>query len=134
MLSWKINGSTQAQELVRKAYFLPKASQSRYEREWRDISERSGLGDGAFRITAIHLGMRCPSAVVQAISAMLQDRSDIAIFEIYPRGSSFTLARRRVDIGEILSYGLRLSPTIEFKDVFPAEDDDRPEQPSARER
>lgn len=117
LCEWKLRQSEDAERRVHHTYFLAKAAAWRYEREWREIGEASGIRESAFRVTAIHFGLRCDAAVIQSVVKLLAD-DDVALYDMYPRADTFRLKRRLVDREEIASYGLRVPAAIEFKDVF----------------
>ena len=122
LFEWKLRHSVDAERRVRDTYFFAKAGPWRYEREWREVEEKSGIREAGFRVTGIHFGLQCDAAVIQSVVKLLADDSDVALYSIYPLDDSFRIKRRPVDRDEIGSYGLRAPATIEFKDVFVDDD------------
>lgn len=55
---WKARNDDKAKKRVIDTYFYSKSSEWRYEKEWRDVSEKSGVKGVPFRITALLFGLR----------------------------------------------------------------------------
>jgi Protein of unknown function (DUF2971) len=117
LYEWREKMSPEAKKKVFDSYFLTKASQWRYEREWRDVDDRNGAHPTKYKITAVYLGLRCDPAVLVTIVKLLRNQ-DIELFEIYPRDDSFGLERRAIETEEVAAMGIRSSPYFDFKDVI----------------
>ena len=117
IIAWKSRKSSEAERLIYNTYFYAKASQWRYEKEWRDIRERSDEFPTEFPVTAIYLGMRCDPAVTTCIVKLLSGKQSVVIYEVYPQDDSFRLRRRRADRDEIEACGVRTSPIFFFENV-----------------
>lgn len=124
MIDWKIKGDTSAKDKVIDTYFFSKASQWRYEREWRDLAESAGAGGAPAYVSAVLFGLRCDRTVINAI-VRLHARSDrkVKFYAIRPFDGSFRLRRREIDTEEIESSGVRSPASLEFRDVFVDETD-----------
>ncbi len=118
LLKWKKERSPEAKQRVFDTYFLAKAGAWRYEKEWRDVKETSGPVESEFSVTAIHFGLRCDMAVIQAIVKLYANETDVKIYSIYPGGDSFRLKRSPVDRTYLEASAPRIPSAIEFKDVF----------------
>ncbi len=110
LFEWKFRGSKEAEQRVHNTYFFSKAPQWRYEKEWRDIRDISGVAPTTFRVAAIYFGFRCDGAVVKSIVKLHhteQTKNNVAFYKVYPQDDSFRLKKRRVDREEIQRFGLR---------------------------
>ena len=125
---WKRRGSAEAEQRVRETYYLAKAGPWRYEREWREIEDASGVKESNFSVTAIHFGLQCDSSVMQTVVKLLDRDRDVALYEIYPLEDSFRLKRRSVDRVEIEAYGLHQPAALYFKDIFLNEETESSEE------
>jgi hypothetical protein len=123
LIGWKIEGSSEAERRVHNTYFFAKSSQWKYEKEWRDIGQSSGVvTNRSFHIAAIYFGLRCDQAVITIIVKLFSGEKDITFFQIYSLNDSFSLKRREVDRGEVEACGLiRGSPALTFKDFVQLE-------------
>jgi hypothetical protein len=118
LINWKFKASSEAQRRVSNTYFFAKSPQWKYENEWRDIRDSSGIHTTNLFISGIHFGLRCDSAVVTSIVKLFSGDKTINFFEIYPLNDSFKLKRRPVDRDEVEALGVRReSATLIFKDV-----------------
>ena len=124
LIEWKIKGSAEAKGRVFDTYFFSKASQWRYEREWRDLTESADATDAPAYVSAVLFGLRCDDAVTNAIVRLhaSSDRS-IKFYAIRPLDGSFRLRRHVVDKKEIESSGVRGPAVLDFRDVFIDETD-----------
>jgi hypothetical protein len=118
LFEWKRRHSADAEQRVRDTYFFAKAGPWRYEKEWREVEEESGVRESGLRVTAIHFGLQCDAAVIQSAVKLLDGDHDVLLYNVYPLDDSFRLKRRPVDRDEIASYGIRTPAAIDFKDVF----------------
>ena len=117
IIAWKLEAADEAERRVHSRYFFSKAHQWRYEKEWRDIRQSSGVVDTGFPVTAIYFGLRCDPAVVATIVRLFSGEKNMTFFEIYPLDESFRLKRRLVEVSEIEATGIRSSAVLAFKDV-----------------
>ncbi len=118
LIEWKINASSKAEQRVHNTYFFAKSPQWRYEKEWRDINEFSGVASTRFPVTAIYFGFRCDPAVITSIVKLFSGYGSMSFFGIYAPDHSFMLKRRRFDletIGEIEACGIRSSNILVFE-------------------
>lgn len=130
LLAWKHHHSAEAEQRIRSIYFLSKAGQWRYEKEWRQVNDASGITKPQFRITAIYFGLQCDAAVIQSVVKLLDRDQHVQLYEIYPHHDIFRLKRRLVERNEIESHRLRTPAAIEFKDVFLAKESERLDAPA----
>jgi hypothetical protein len=115
LFEWKVRGSTSAGRAIENAFFYAKASQWRYEREWRDVVKKSGVDDAPLTISGVYFGLRCDRVIVTSV-VMLFGNSTIKMrfLEIYRKDESFRLMRRPVDVDEIKACGLRSTTRWDF--------------------
>jgi len=124
LVDWKINKLAAAERSILDTFFFSKASQWRYEKEWRDIRLSAGSSPAPYRISAIYFGLRCDVSVITTIVKLhVSAEPAINFYDIYPLDDSFRLKRRLVDTDEIEATGLRSSTLLDFKDVFLDETD-----------
>lgn len=121
---WKVDGDVDARDRVLHTYFYTKSSEWRYEREWRDISDESGVKEVPFRTTAVLFGQRCNSTVIKSIVRLLGDNPEIKIWQVLPKDDGFGLRRTQVDRDEIGALAIREPGFLMFKDVVLDEDAD----------
>jgi hypothetical protein len=114
---WIVRDDAEAKTRVLKTYFYTKSNEWRYEREWRDVKEQSGVNDVPFRMTAILFGLRCDSTVIKSIVKLLNDHSEIKIWQVLPKDDGFGLRRYQVDRAEIDALAIREPGFLMFKDV-----------------
>ena len=114
---WKVRGNADAKERVFKTYFYTKSNEWRYEREWRDVKEQSGVAGLPFRITAILFGLRCNSTVIKSIVKLLSGHLSIKIWQMLPKDDGFGLRRSQVDRDEIQALAIREPTFLMFKDI-----------------
>jgi hypothetical protein len=113
LCAWHLNQSRDAEEKIGRQFFFAKAPRWRYEKEWRAISSRSGVGGAPFRITAVYLGLRCDRSITTAVVKMLaEERDRIDFYAMWSKGDGFELGRYPLAVDEILATGVRTS--IEF--------------------
>lgn len=124
MIEWKIKGNAGAKDKVIDTYFFSKASQWRYEREWRDLAKSAGAVDAPAYVSAVLFGLRCDHTVINAI-VRLHAHSDrpVKFYAVRPLEGSFRLGRHAIDRDEIESSGVRSPAGLEFRDVFIDETD-----------
>jgi hypothetical protein len=124
LVDWKIRKSTAARELIFDTFFLAKAPQWRYEKEWRAISYSVGATFAPANVSAVHFGLRCDNAVVTAVVKLFAEtQRPMKFYVIRPRDESFALKRHRVDVDEVEATGVRSSVLLDFQDVFIDETD-----------
>lgn len=115
LIAWKINGSSEAESTILNTFFFAKAPQWRYEREWRDIYETSGIRPAPFRISGIYFGLRCDPAVQTTIVKLFANaNSPVKFYNVYRGENSFRLLRTKVDTDQIHKCGLLSSPILDF--------------------
>jgi Protein of unknown function (DUF2971) len=95
---WKINNSEEAKRRVYEAAFFTKASSWRYEKEWRDMSEKHGSQLSPAKLTEIVFGTRCELAAMKAtISLFSESDPTVKFFEAVFKRTNLTLKRVKVD-------------------------------------
>lgn len=114
---WKVREDTNAKDRVLKTYFYTKSGEWRYEREWRDVRELSGVTEVPFRTTAILFGLRCDSTVIKSVVKLLNDHPAIKIWQVLPKEDGFGLRRYLVDRDEIEALAIREPGFLMFKDI-----------------
>jgi hypothetical protein len=122
---WKLGKDQAAGSTVFDTYFLTKAVDWRYEKEWRDIGSSIGINDTSYRVKSVTFGLRCDSAVVTAVIMLFEGHGSVDFYSVYPRGDKFSLNRYRLDADEHRQFGIRSSAVLDFKDVFLPELDER---------
>ncbi|HEV7341613.1 MAG TPA: DUF2971 domain-containing protein [Sphingopyxis sp.] len=120
---WKVRDNPAAKERVFNTYFYTKSGEWRYEKEWRDVREKSGVAEVPFRTTAILFGLRCDSTVIKSIVKLLSDNPEIKIWQVLPKDDGFGLRRYQVDRREIEALAVREPGFLMFKDVVWDDDD-----------
>lgn len=124
---WKVQDNDAAKDRVFKTYFYTKSGEWRYEREWRDRREKSGIEEVPFRTTAVLFGYRCNSSVIKSIVKLLNDHPEIKIWQVLPKDEGFGLRRQKVDRDEIEALAIREPSFLMFKDILWDELDPEPE-------
>lgn len=114
---WKAKDDAEAKRQVIETYFYTKSREWRYEREWRDVREKSGVTGVPFRITAILFGLRADPSVITSIVKLLSDHPKIKLWQVLPKDSTFGLRRQQVDRDEINAIGVREPSFLMFKDL-----------------
>tara|TARA_R110001606_G_scaffold284220_1_gene432589 strand:- start:13157 stop:14092 length:936 start_codon:yes stop_codon:yes gene_type:complete len=120
---WKVRDNSDAKERVMRTYFYTKSGEWRYEREWRDVREKSGVTEVPFRTTAILFGLRCNSTVIKSVVKLLSDHPSIKIWQVLPKDDGFGLRRRQVDRDEIEALAIREPGFLMFKDIVSDDED-----------
>jgi Protein of unknown function (DUF2971) len=126
LLRWKVQSDPAATSRVMETFFYAKSSEWKYEKEWRDVHDKNGTRYLPFRITAIHFGLRCDTAVITSVVKLLNDRPNIKLYGIRPKDRTFRLARFLIDRDEIEAVGVSDPPFLAFKD-FVGDVDDHPD-------
>lgn len=121
---WKVRDDADAKERVFKTYFYTKSGEWRYEREWRDVKEQSGVTEVPFRTTAILFGLRCDSTVIKSIVKLLSDHPTIKIWQVLPKDDGFGLRRHQVDRPEIEAMTIQEPGFLMFKDIVWDDDEE----------
>ncbi len=115
LIKWKFENCPEAEKRIISTYFFTKASEWKYEKEWRDISATSGVCPSRFRITGVHFGFRCDTSVITTIVRLYSSAQAVDLYEIYPPDGGFSLQRQHVDRDEIEACGIR--PLLPFEDL-----------------
>lgn len=97
--------------------FYSKSGEWKYEKEWRDLRDKSGTHGVPFRVTAIHFGLRCDISIITSIVKLLVDRPAIKLYSVHPKDDTFRLARSLIDRDEIEAVGVSDPAFLIFKDV-----------------
>lgn len=107
---WLVRRSAATRKKIFDQYFFAKAPEWKYEKEWRALSKKNGRAARPFRISAIHFGLRCDSAIVTTIAKLYDVPWDeTKFYRVAPRADGFKLRRYQLDDWEIAAYGLRES-------------------------
>lgn len=94
-------GDLQARRRVDDAVITKKASDWRYEREWRLVGPR-GLQDSPLELEDVTFGMRCTRAAQYAVVKALEDRSrTVKFYEIRERRGHFRLSKHSLNLDEL---------------------------------
>lgn len=119
LIDWKVNRSESAERLILQTFFLAKAPQWKYEKEWRDIEGHSGEVDAPVRLSAVYFGLRCDNSVITA-TVKLHAITDypVKFYSVYVDDNSFKLKRRCMDVDEIIATGLQSSVAFDFRNSF----------------
>lgn len=98
IIKFVLEGSVAAKEKIEQKYFYTKASQWKYEEEWRYIQNQQGRFCAPFNITGIYFGMRCERSVMFSIINLMRNASSIPTFySVSPNPNSFELVRTTLD-------------------------------------
>jgi hypothetical protein len=117
LIEWFLGRSPAARNKVFEQYFLAKASQWKYEKEWRVVSKANGRDGRPFRIASVHFGVRCDAAIITTVVKLLSgSEDDIRFYCMASRDDGFKLKRYEVDPSEIEVFGLRNSSYFELDD------------------
>jgi hypothetical protein len=118
LMAWKFNDDIDAKRRVINTYFYSKAKEWRYEKEWRDVADTSGIHHLNYEITAIYCGLECDDVVI--IGKLLSGIDRINIYKVYAPQDRFILKCRDVERGEIEARRIAYPPALDFKDItFP---------------
>jgi len=90
------NGLESAIHTVKHTCFFTKATEWKYEREWRFLKDGSGTMSLPFPLSAIYFGMRCDQTIITTIVNLMKS-TEVAFFRVYPKDDSFTLERAFFD-------------------------------------
>lgn len=98
-----LNGSELAKRAVDEAVFLRKASDWRYEREWRHLGVR-GLHDSPFELEEVIFGLRCNASVKHAVRTALERRdSEVRLYQMRQSHGDFRLRKAGLDVDDLTS-------------------------------
>ena len=100
LYDWIIRGSASSCKAVFEAYFFAKASDWRYEKEWRVLRKEKGRGGAPFEMSAIYFGVRCESSIRLSIAHMLEGRH-LKFYGVDFYSNSSRLKRKRLDVRQI---------------------------------
>ena len=115
LYNWIIRGSTASCKAVFEAYFFAKASDWKYEKEWRVLRKEEGLGGAPFEMSAIYFGVRCESSIRLSIAHMLVGRP-LKYYGVDFYSNSSRLRRKRLDVRQMFDDGER-AITRDFQDL-----------------
>ena len=119
LIDWKVNRSRSAEESILSTYFLAKAPNWKYEKEWREVDDKPGVKPSSARVSAVYFGLRCDTAIISAIVKLhMRIEKPVKFYGVLVNENSFQLKRKVVDIKEILSTGLKTSARLDFRDGF----------------
>jgi len=127
LVEWKVQKSPEARRTIEETLFLSKASQWRYEKEWRAIVDRAGIAPAPARLTAIHFGLRCDTSVIRTIVLMYRNKERAPKFyAMHVRDNGFKLSRALIDADEIHAIGIQSAALLDFRDIFKDESNNLP--------
>lgn len=96
-----LRGDEGARETVDASVLFTKARRWAYEREWRLIGKQ-GLQDSPLELEEVIFGMRCPTAVIYAITRSLATRGrEVNFFVIREQQGNFELRKLRLDLNSL---------------------------------
>jgi hypothetical protein len=96
-----LDGAAGAQAQVDEAVLLRKASDWKYENEWRLIGDR-GVQDNPLELSEVVFGLRCPNAVQFTVYRALEKRQrGLEFSTIYRRSGTFDLVKTQLDTDEL---------------------------------
>lgn len=100
LYSFTFEGSKSARNAIDKACLLTKASEWRYEREWRILGQLGSQGSPV-KLKSIIFGMNCPDMLRHTIEKALNGRDEEVKFWFIKKPSNlFKLKRERIDIND----------------------------------
>lgn len=100
LYSFTFEGSESARNAIDKACLLTKASEWRYEREWRMLSQ-IGSQASPVKLKSIIFGMNCPDTLQHTIEKALKGRDEEVKFWVIKKPSNlFKLKRERFDTND----------------------------------
>jgi hypothetical protein len=101
MVANMLNGNVDSQLEVDAAVLLRKATDWRYEKEWRVLGKK-GEQDSPLELDEVIFGMRCANPVRYTIVKALEKREHpISFFEIVEQTGRFPLKKNVLDIDEL---------------------------------
>jgi hypothetical protein len=102
IIRFVFEGAVAAKEKIEQKYFYMKASQWKYEEEWRYVQNRQGRFCAPFNITGIYFGMRCERSVASSIVRLMRESMpEINFYRISPNRNSFKLERSPIGTDEL---------------------------------
>jgi hypothetical protein len=109
-----LDGDNKARDEVDAAVLFRKASDWKYEKEWRHLGPK-GLADSPLELTDITFGIRCASSVKHAVIRAVSGRDvEIKFFEMRENNADFRLNRYPVNDQELAaSYPVRSLTALE---------------------
>ncbi len=110
---WLVNKDTEAEKIVFNSFFLNKASEWKYEGEYRFISKHKGDKCSPFKISAIYFGLKTEVSVIASIIKLMDSRN-ITFCHVKSKGSGFELEREQIAEDDYHWYEPRESPFLEF--------------------
>lgn len=108
LIDWKIKGNEQVVKKIEETIFFSKASQWRYEREWRSIVSSPGSVSATAKVSAIIFGLRCDDTVINTVVRLFaQSEVEPKFYKINLKDDSFRLYRRLIDHSDIERSSIR---------------------------
>ncbi|MEQ1546863.1 DUF2971 domain-containing protein [Methyloglobulus sp.] len=107
LMQSELHGSIEAWQKIQKAYFFKKASDWKYEEEWRCLaSARPGEHAAPFRISGIYFGLRCDPAVIKTIFLLLcnQNEPRVSFYQINDLKGDYSLDKNEIDFDQRAIY------------------------------
>lgn len=121
---WKVKKSVDAEAKLINTIYYAKASDWRYEREWRDLETKPGNKAAPALVTGVIFGCRCDSSIIRAIVKLFDGAAfKVRFHSIKLNDTSFKLNRRPIDAIDVLSSKIQHPGGWEFRDGFSNETD-----------
>ncbi len=101
LYDWIVRGSASSRNAVFEAYFFGKASDWKYEKEWRVLRKEEGTGGAPFEMSAIYFGVRCESSIKLSIARMLEGRG-LKFYGVEFSPGSSNLRRKSLNVDRMI--------------------------------
>ncbi len=99
-----LGNDAEARGSLDRDVLLRKAPCWRYEREWRLLGDR-GVQDSALELKDVTFGLRCPAAIMHAVTTALDSREkQVGFYEMYKVHGRFKLKRKPLDLDEMRAF------------------------------
>ena len=103
LYGWIIDELITSRKRVHDSYFYRKASQWRYEKEWRHVRDGSGVDASPYLISAIYFGLRCSHSVAATLAKLFRGTdNEPKFYGICEDSTTFRLKRYRWNIDELV--------------------------------
>lgn len=117
VFAWRIEDDPEAKERVRTAIYFSKAADWRYEGEWRDLTDTSGVYPAPGPPSSVLFGHRCDLSIMRVVIRLFKDAEfPLKFYVVRPSEQTFKFKRYKIDTEEILSEGVRMPAGWEFRE------------------
>ena len=117
---WQLDGSIEDKNSILDTYFFNKAPEWAYEQEYRVISQKVGVGEIPFLISAVYFGLRADDATKAAVINLARPNDSIEFYSIYAADDGFKLKRYDASADEVRATGgIRRPAWSDFADLDP---------------